>query len=129
MNATTTRTRWPNPQTESGARRALLKWCRATGVFFVRYDAHDYALYAPIDFAFGANGERVMCSDDYRDLLDRASYGVAHMAPEFADTLAEWPDRQTDPVTAGIVADYLEERDAPEDLIEQYRDFAGSEEA
>ena len=79
-------------------------------------------LRCEVGWVFGANGEQTLYCHDWADAADRVSYGMPHLERDW--DLSAWPDRATDPVTAGIVADYLEERDADPNLVEQYREVA-----
>jgi hypothetical protein len=109
------------PQTMSGCRRRVLRWCEENGVTLDPCSSGLF-LEAPVGSVMLSNGERRQLTHDWRDALEMISYGVQNIESDW--DLSAWPDRATDPVTAGIVADYLEERNADPDLVEQYREVA-----
>jgi hypothetical protein len=114
------------PKTMNGCRRWVQRWCEDNGVTLDPCSSGVY-LVAPLGSVMVSNGERRQLTHDWRDAFDMVSYGITNLEADW--DLSAWPNRATDPVTAGIVADYLEERGADEVLVEQYRDAAYEGEA
>lgn len=102
-------------------RRSIERLAQRHGATLVQ-DAGQWILTAPLDHAWPNSGERRLYAWTLADLWERCRGSVPyHMAPELADALADFgPERETDPVTAGIVADWLDDHAADEAIIEQY---------